>query len=62
MFHPYLKEVFISGLPNPVPCRTNEQMLVAPGLVCFPLPIMEHTESLVVRDKKGLYAGIMHNL
>lgn len=42
--------------------RTNEQMLVAPGLVCFPLPIMEHTESLVVRDKKGLYAGIMHNL
>ena len=60
MFHPYLKEVFISGLPNPY--RTNEQMLVAPGLVCFPLPIMEHTESLVVRDKKGLYAGIMHNL
>lgn len=52
--------MFISGLPNPY--RTNEQMLVAPGLVCFPLPIMEHTESLVVRDKKGLYAGIMHNL
>ena len=43
-------------------CRTNEQLLVAPGLVCFPLPIMEHTENLTIRDKKGLYHGIMHNL
>ena len=42
--------------------RTNEQTLVAPGLVCFPLPIMEHTENLVIKDKKTLYQGIMHNL
>ena len=42
--------------------RTNEQTLVAPGLVCFPLPIMEHTENLAVKDKKTLYAGIVQNL
>ena len=42
--------------------RTNEQLLVAPGLVCFPLPIMEHTENLQIRDKKTLYAGIVQNL
>ena len=42
--------------------RTNEQTLVAPGLVCFPLPLMEHTENLVIKDKKSLYSGIMHNL
>lgn len=42
--------------------RTNEQLLVAPGLVCFPLPIMEHTENLTIRDKKTLYAGIVQNL
>jgi len=34
--------------------RTNDQLLVAPGLVCFPLPIMEHTENLTIRDKKTL--------
>lgn len=42
--------------------RTNEQVLVAPGLVCFPLPIMEHTDNLTVKDKKALYAGIVQNL
>lgn len=42
--------------------RTNDQLLVAPGLVCFPLPIMEHTENLTIRDKKTLYAGIVQNL
>jgi len=42
--------------------RTAEQVLVAPGLVCFPLPVMEHTENLVIRDKKQLYAGIVQTL
>ena len=42
--------------------RTAEQQLVAQGLVCFPLPIMEHTETLTVKDKKSLYAGIVHSL
>ena len=42
--------------------RTAEQQLVAQGLVCFPLPIMEHTEALVVKDKKTLYSGIVQNL
>ena len=42
--------------------RTAEQQLVAQGLVCFPLPIMEHTETLVVKDKKSLYAGIVQSL
>lgn len=42
--------------------RTNEQVLVAPGLVCFPLPIMEHTDNLTVKDKKTLYTGIVQNL
>jgi mucosa-associated lymphoid tissue lymphoma translocation protein 1 len=42
--------------------RTNEQVLVAPGLVCFPLPIMEHTDNLTIKDKKTLYAGIMQHL
>jgi len=41
--------------------RTNEQVLVAPGLVSFPLPIMEHTDNLTIKDKKSLYSGIMHN-
>merc|ERR1719189_1518664 len=42
--------------------RTADQQLVAQGLVCFPLPIMEHTETLVVKDKKSLYAGIVQSL
>ncbi len=42
--------------------RTNDQLLVAPGLVCFPLPILEHTENLQIKDKKALYAGIMQHL
>ena len=42
--------------------RTNEQTLVAPGLVCFPLPILEHTENLAVKDKKTLYTGIVQTL
>merc|ERR1712029_715744 len=42
--------------------RTADQQLVAHGLVCFPLPILEHTETLVVKDKKSLYSGIVQNL
>lgn len=42
--------------------RTADQLLVAPGLVCFPLPILEHTENITIRDKKSLYAGIMQHL
>jgi len=42
--------------------RTAEHVLVAPGLVSFPLPVMEHTENLVIRDKKLLYAGIVQSL
>ena len=42
--------------------RTNEQQLVAQGLVCFPLPVMEHTEELAVKDKKSLYSGIVQSL
>ena len=42
--------------------RTADQQLVAQGLVCFPLPILEHTETLVVKDKKSLYSGIVQNL
>lgn len=42
--------------------RTADQLLVAPGLLCFPLPIMEHTDNLTVKDKKTLYSGIVQNL
>ena len=46
----------------PVLHWSTVQVLVAPGLVCFPLPCTEHTDNLTVRDKKALYAGLVQNL